>query len=401
MPLTENAEYASAFEDPDFGSARTFRRCVFQDFTFATTRDAVFDECTFRAVVFGGEGLHESQATGCTFHEARFLPAAGISDVTFHKCVFTKLTGAWRARRCSWTQCTFANVLLDPRAELQQCRLRDCQVVDTTALASRWTDCRLRAVTFERCALDRAVWCRGGARAVCFDACALNNAAFGGCTWDGCVWKDCGAAHASFVGDRFSRCRVTAMKARSVRFSACELRLVRDEGSDYSFSQWEATDLVDSPWISVNLTEARCNKVTWTNCVHKGVRDVNALYSNVTHATRPTLEGRVHFCALKPGETPPSTTTTLFSKHWPLHSTESTTFRLRLSVVQEVDFVAVKPTPSWWAFGFSAAPDAHDLVSHVTIGARTYYPSGTPYAIDGGGGVFGYRLRTVQRTHSR
>jgi hypothetical protein len=38
----------------------------------------------------------------------------------------------------------------------------------------------------------------------------------------------------------------------------------------------------------------------------------------------------------------------------------------------------------------------------VTIGARTYYPSGTPYTIEGGnGGVVGYRLRTVQRAHSR
>jgi uncharacterized protein YjbI with pentapeptide repeats len=407
MPVTENTEYEAAFEDPDdFGSARTFRRCVFQNFTFATTRDAVFDECTFRTVTFGGDGLRDSQATGCTFHETRFLPAAGISDVTFRKCVFTKLTGAWRARRCSWTECTFANVRFEPRAAvLLQCRLRDCQVADTTALASQWTDCALRAVTFERCALERAVWRRCAARGVRFDACALGSVAFGGNTWDACAWKDCGAAHAGFVGDRLSQCRVVAMKAPSARFSACEMVAVRDEGSDYSFSRWEATDLVDCPWIRVNLTEARCNKVTWTNCTHEAVRDVNALYSNVAHVKKPTVEGRVHFCGgggAAGGGAPPSITTTLFSKHWSLHATEMTAFRLRLGVAQEVDFVAVKPTPSWWAFGFSAAPDAHDIVSHVTIGARTYYPSGTPYTIEGGnGGVVGYRLRTVQRAHSR
>jgi uncharacterized protein YjbI with pentapeptide repeats len=402
MPLTENTEYETAFEDPEFGSARTFRRCVFQNFTFAATCDAVFDECTFRAVTFGGDGLRDSQATGCTFHDTRFLKATTVTDVTFRKCVFTKITGSWRARRCSWTECTFANVRFEPRAVLLQCRLRDCQVADTTALASQWTDCTLRAVTFERCALERAVWCRCAARGVRFDACALGNAAFGGNTWDGCAWKDCGAAHSAFVGDRFSQCRVTAMKARSVRFSACDLRMVRDEGSDYSFSRWEASDLVDCPWIRVNLAEARCNKVTWTNCTHEAVRDINALYSNVAHATKPTLEGRVHFCNAKPGEAPPSITTTLFSKHWSLHATEKTVFRLRLSVVQEVDFVAVKPTPSWWAFGFSAAPDAHDIVSHVTIGARTYYPSGMPYMIEGSnGGVLGYRLRIIQRAHSR
>jgi uncharacterized protein YjbI with pentapeptide repeats len=298
MPVTENTEYEAAFEDPDdFGSARTFRRCVFQNFTFATTRDAVFDECTFRTVTFGGDGLRDSQATGCTFHETRFLPAAGISDVTFRKCVFTKLTGAWRARRCSWTECTFANVRFEPRAAvLLQCRLRDCQVADTTALASQWTDCALRAVTFERCALERAVWRRCAARGVRFDACALGSVAFGGNTWDACAWKDCGAAHAGFVGDRLSQCRVVAMKAPSARFSACEMVAVRDEGSDYSFSRWEATDLVDCPWIRVNLTEARCNKVTWTNCTHEAVRDVNALYSNVAHVKKPTVEGRVHFC---------------------------------------------------------------------------------------------------------
>jgi uncharacterized protein YjbI with pentapeptide repeats len=396
MPATEDTEIGVVGDDASFFSEQTFRRCQFADMIIPhAVHDVVFEDCSFRSVRFRG-ALEDVQAVACTFHDVQF-GTAGVKDCSFRRCTFTKLRGTLVARRCAWSECTFANARPTNKSTACQCRWRDCTITDSDLSVIALTDCKFLRVKMQRVSLVRSQWRRCGVRGARFEACAFASARCGGNTWDACVWKDCGGAYASFVGDRFAKSRVVGFLARSAHFASCTFRMVRDEGSDYSHSRWEATQFVDCPWINVMLNEARCNRVTWTNCTHEGVTDQNTLYSNVERVRKPTLAGKVHFV----GEAR-AVTTTLYSKHHGLQATESDNFRLRVGTAQEVDFVAVRPTPSWWSFGFSAPADAHDLVSHVTIGPHTYYRSSERYALAGGTQhVLGYRRRIVRRAHSR
>jgi len=341
-----------------------FISCRFNDAQFGQCTDTFFSNCEFKRVTFTGV----------------------LGDCVFSRCEIQHLHGVFLAERCRVFRCTLSNTKLRTRSRFVQCTIVDTQITKTTAPKSDFTDSTLIETTFAQCSLPHMTMRRCHLTRVALERCKTTNSAWGGNVWKSCVWHSCDDKHSKHVADEEEKCRYRNHDAQRCEYVHHKAQGGRYDTVDFAWTTWNACRDNDGRWIAVSLRGARVVNTIYHNTHVVGLQHTDTIYQNVKHTRAQIDQVKVHFydAALEKGGVEPPVEITLYSQHRRLSSTTKTTFDLKDTVANAIDFVFVVPVVGFFAsFGLSTPNSAHHLVSHVTVGKANFFPRKQPYSVAG------------------